>query len=504
MPSSKSIKEVQRLNRRIAALSRFISKSSDHCVSFFKALKGKKDFEWTPECEDAFQRLKTYLASPPVLSKPQTGDSLYLYLSVSDHAVCSVLIRNDGREQRPVYYVSRALLDAKTRYSYIEKLALALVSAARKLRAYFHCHKIIVMFSYPLRATLHNPDTAGRMMKWAVELGEYGLEYQPRTTIKSQVLADFVAEFTGTTQGLESEPIRDDELEEPITSDPPVEPSITTPTKVSNEPQQTSVPEKPSTDMGKDPPPSWTLFVDGSSNEFRSGAGIVLTDPNGLKLEQSVRFGFQASNNEAEYEALLAGLRLAKAVGADRLEARSDSQLVVNQIKGDYAAKDEKMIAYLSKVTEMINGFVHFEIQQLPRSANRQADALANLGSKTEEELCRKISVEFLAEPSIDTAPPAEVHVHEIVNESVASWMDPILDYILHGTQPINKAEARRLRAVVARYTIVDGKLFKRSYTGPLLRCLADNEALQVLTEIHEGHCGNHSGGRTLAHKAMS
>ena len=162
------------------------------------------------------------------------------------------------------------------------------------------------------------------------------------------------------------------------------------------------------------------------------------------------------------------------------------------------------MIAYLGKVVDMIKDFVHFEIQQLPRSANRQADALANLGSKTEEELCRKISVEFLAEPSIDTAPPAEVHVHEIVNESVASWMNPILDYMLHGTQPINKAEARRLRAVAARYTIVDGKLFKRSYTGPLLRCLADNEALQVLTEIHEGHCGNHSGGRTLAHKAMS
>ena len=162
------------------------------------------------------------------------------------------------------------------------------------------------------------------------------------------------------------------------------------------------------------------------------------------------------------------------------------------------------MIAYLGKVVEMIKDFTHFEIQQLPRSANRQADALANLGSKTDEELCRKISVEFLAEPSIDTAPSIEAHVHEVVSETVASWMDPILNYILHGTEPTNKAEARKLRAVAARYTIVDGKLFKRSYTGPLLCCLADTEALQVLTEIHEGHCGNHPGGRTLAHKAMS
>ena len=82
--------------------------------------------------------------------------------------------------------------------------------------------------------------------------------------------------------------------------------------------------------MGEESPPAWILFVDGSSNELGSGAGIVLTNPNGLKLEQSVRFGFQASNNEAEYEALLAGLRLARAAGADRLMARSDSQLVVN------------------------------------------------------------------------------------------------------------------------------------------------------------------------------
>ena len=99
MPSSKSIKKVHRLNGRIAALSRFISKSSDQCVSFFKALKGKKNFEWTQKCEDAFQRLKAYLVSPPILSKPQTGNTLYLYLSISDHAVSSVLIRNDEWEQ---------------------------------------------------------------------------------------------------------------------------------------------------------------------------------------------------------------------------------------------------------------------------------------------------------------------------------------------------------------------------------------------------------------------
>ena len=138
MPSPKSIKEVQRLNGRIVALSWFISKSLDHCVSFFKALKGKKNFEWTQECEEAFQRLKAYRGSPPILSKPLAGEPLYLYLFVFDHAVSSVLIWNDSREQWPVYFVSRAMLDAETRYSYIEKLALTLLSAAGSLKRTFN------------------------------------------------------------------------------------------------------------------------------------------------------------------------------------------------------------------------------------------------------------------------------------------------------------------------------------------------------------------------------
>ena len=109
-----------------------------------------------------------------------------------------------------------------------------------------------------------------------------------------------------------------------------------------------------------------------------------------------------------------------------------------------------------------------------------------------------------MAEPSFSNAPSIEAHIHEVNHDVEVSWMDSIMDYILHGTQPADKAEERKLRAVAFRYTIVDGKLFKRSYTGPLLRCLANTDAVQVVTEIHEGHCGNHSGGRTLAHKAMS
>ncbi|KAL5575760.1 hypothetical protein UlMin_017459 [Ulmus minor] len=99
--------------------------------------KDSKDFEWTPACEEALQQLKRYLTSPPLLSKPKDGEQLSIYLAVSDTAVSSVLVREEDGKQLPVYYVSKSLLDAETRYSQLEKLALALVSAARKLRPYF-------------------------------------------------------------------------------------------------------------------------------------------------------------------------------------------------------------------------------------------------------------------------------------------------------------------------------------------------------------------------------
>ena len=132
----------------------------------------------------------------PLLSKPLLGEVLLLYLAVSEHAVSAVLVREEGTKQLPIYYVSKALLDAETRYSHLEKLALALMVAARKLRPYFQAHPVVVVTSFPIKLVLHKPEVSGRLAKWAVELGEYDVIFRPATTIKSQVLADFVAEFS--------------------------------------------------------------------------------------------------------------------------------------------------------------------------------------------------------------------------------------------------------------------------------------------------------------------
>ena len=279
MPSPSGIKEVQRLTGSITVLSRFVSRASDKCQPFFQVLK--KAFQWDTKCEEAFSALKTYLSSPPTLVSPIEGELFTLYLTVSDFSISVVLVRDKERVQHLVYYCSRALRGAEERYPKMEKLILALVTAARKLRPYFWAHTIEVPTEYPMKQVLHKPETSGRLMKWAIELSEFDIRYKPKTEIKGQVFADFIMEFTST------EPAKDAQT----TTGPSI----------------------------------WKLSVDGASNAQGSGAGLILTSPERIDIEYALRFRFRASNNEAEYEAVIASLNLAHSLEVDRLEVCSDS-----------------------------------------------------------------------------------------------------------------------------------------------------------------------------------
>ena len=128
--------------------------------------------------------------------KPEDGEPLKLYLAVSGNAISAVLVRDFGGEQHPVYYVSKTLLDAETRYSHLEKLVLALIMASTKLRHYFETHRIHVQTNYPIKNVLRKPEMSGKMTKWSVKLSAFDLVYEPRNAIKSQALADFVADFS--------------------------------------------------------------------------------------------------------------------------------------------------------------------------------------------------------------------------------------------------------------------------------------------------------------------
>ena len=154
LQSPTSAKQVQMLTGRAAALNRFISRSSDKCKPFFNLVKKTADFLWTEECEAALADLKKYLITAPVLLTPELGEELFLYLAVSEHAASAVLIREEQGEQKAVYYVSKTLASAETRYLPLEKLMLALVMASKKLNHYFQAHKIAVLTEHLLKSLL--------------------------------------------------------------------------------------------------------------------------------------------------------------------------------------------------------------------------------------------------------------------------------------------------------------------------------------------------------------
>ena len=184
--------EAQSLIGKIISLNRFIAKSAERSLPFFKTLRKNKKFEWTEACGNAFEELKKYLQNPPLLAKPIAGEALYVYLAISEEAVSSVLVRVRGDEYLPVYYLSKALLPAEINYSQIEKFALSLISTARKLKPYFQAHEIIVITSQPLKRVFNKPETSGRIARWALELSEHKVEFQAPTSKQAQVIADFL------------------------------------------------------------------------------------------------------------------------------------------------------------------------------------------------------------------------------------------------------------------------------------------------------------------------
>nr|KYP53330.1 Retrovirus-related Pol polyprotein from transposon opus [Cajanus cajan] len=209
----------------------------------------------------------------------------------------------------------------------------------------------------------------------------------------------------------------------------------------------------------------WTMHVDGSSNAQGSGAGVILASPSGIIVEQSLRFGFRASNHQAEYEALLAGMRLATEMGVKKVICWTDSKIVAEQVR------------------------------HILRINNEQADQLARLASSRKPGQLRT-TIHLEISPSVT----AECMM---TNIETPTWMTMIQNFIIHGNLPTDPMQARKVRTQTARYSVVDDELYRRGFSTPLLKCVNDQQADYVMREIHEAICGSHSRARTLAAKLL-
>ncbi|XP_073294522.1 uncharacterized protein [Primulina huaijiensis] len=237
----------------------------------------------------------------------------------------------------------------------------------------------------------------------------------------------------------------------------------------------------------------WRIFVDGASNLSRCGVGVVLIAPLGEKIKLALRIDSKVTNNEAEYEAVLARLQTAQEVGASRVIIYSDSQLVAQQIKGTYEAKNEKMLKYLALIKARATALTNWSIEQIPREENGEADTLAKLAASILDISTREVLCFTRLVLSVDEVPPIQR----------SSWMTPLIEYIVHGKLPEDRARDAKIKKQAPRFVFLNNVLYRRSYQGPLLKFLLENEVEYVLREIHEGCCGEHLGGTALSRKAI-
>jgi hypothetical protein len=258
-PSTK--KGAQRLTGRLASLNRFISRSAERNLPFFEVLKSAEVFQWGSAQQKAFEELKQYLIDLTTLTPPAPGAPLLLYVAASHSAVSAALVQEklegQTKKQAPIYFISEVLSLSKKNYTKLEKVLYDVLMASRKLRHYFQAYHIIVPSSQPLKDIMRNREATGRIGKWAAELNDFSIDYVHRSSIQSQALADFIADWTPGAQGEET--TKDAE--------------------------------------------AWTVFCDGSWGTFGAGAAAVLVALSKVRTCFAVKLDFSCTNNIAEYEA---------------------------------------------------------------------------------------------------------------------------------------------------------------------------------------------------------
>ena len=285
------------------------------------------------------------------MSSPEMDEVLFAYITMASHAVSLVLIRVDSSVQQLVDYASKSLHEAKILYLPLEKAILAVVHSTQKLPYYFQTHTVDVLTQLPLRAIFRSADYMGRITKWGTVLGIFNIKYMPCTSVKGQVLADLVAEF----------------------AKPPLE-------KVA---AIQNMDEKLVDIISLQEPLFLKVYVDVATNQRGSGVGLVLISLKKLTIEKSLRLGYLATNNEAEYEVLLKVMSMIQKMGGKTVKIFSDSELVVGQVKGELEARDERMQGYLGQVRHLQLGFESFSLLHVPKSGNTHADSLATFATSS-------------------------------------------------------------------------------------------------------------------------
>jgi hypothetical protein len=315
MKAPTSHKELKSFLGRLSYIRRFIPGLAAVTAVFTPLMKKGVPFVWSTACQQAFEKIQVIMTKLPTVCAPIPGRPLRSYLASNSEAIGGLVAQEDeDGTEKPIYYVSRALRDAETRYSGAERACLALIYASQCLRHYFLAHKIQLMTkSHPIRSLLHRPVLSGRLAQWLLQLSQYEIITETPTTIKSQAIADLLAQFPGEDSSSISHEVPG------------------------------GVGEALLADLVDS---TWTLKFDGSSTSNSSGAGNVLIREDGDTIAKSFKLDFSCSNNASEYEAYITGLAIAHEMGIKHLRVIEDSNLIICQTKGEFSLKEPSLAPY--------------------------------------------------------------------------------------------------------------------------------------------------------------
>jgi ribonuclease HI len=325
--------------------------------------------------------------------------------------------------------------------------------ASRKLQHYFQAYHIIVHSSHPLKDIMRNKEATGRIGKWTAELNEFAIDYGHRSSIQSQALADFIADWAPGAQ--EEEVNKDTE--------------------------------------------AWTVFSDGSWGTFGAGAAAVLVAPSKVKTCYAARLDFSCTNNIAEYEALLLGLRKLRAMGIRRTILKTDSQVISGHIDNSSKARDPKLERYLDRVRRLEASFEGFSVKNIPRGENEHADLLAKSAAQGLP-LPSEVFFETIKAPSVELMERAVLAISPVHSED---WRTEIISFLQGNCLSDDEAYNKKMEARTKPYVIIEGELYKHGVYSPLLKCLSRSEGIELMKEIHAGLCGSHIGSRPLLGKVF-
>jgi ribonuclease HI len=250
------------------------------------------------------------------------------------------------------------------------------------------------------------------------------------------------------------------------------------------------------------------MYFYGSLKLEGAGAGVLLISPMGKQLKYILQIFWKVSNNEAEYEALLHGLRLAASLGIKRLLVYGDSAVVINRVNKSRDCNKENMDAYYLDVRKLENKLYGLEFQHVVRDNNVAADVLSKLGS-TRAQVPAGVFVHELHTPSIPepvptTTDPAHPPAGQEVMMIDVDWRQPFIDYIREQKVLSDKILAEQLIRRAKSYVLVGDKLYRWGATSRvLMKCVPQKEGKDILEEKHKGVCGNHASSCTLVSKAF-